>query len=82
MNSFKFEQPCNITYKLFSYNGDRTIYPNEYLRAHPYYPREVLSDVFIFEASVIINMINACIINFNRKNMNIIFSYYFNKIQI
>ena len=54
MDSLKFEQPCNITYKLFSYNGDRTIYPNEYLRAHPYYPREVLSDVFIFEASVII----------------------------
>lgn len=42
----------HITYQLFSFNGDRIIYPIDSLRSHPYYNREILSDVFIFEASV------------------------------
>lgn len=41
-----------ITYQLFSFNRDRVIYPMDSLRTHPYYNREILSDVFIFEASV------------------------------
>jgi len=41
----------SLSYKLYSYSGDRIIFPNEPLRTHPYQPRELLSDVFIFEAS-------------------------------
>ena len=36
---------------LFSYEGERVSNPKEVIRACPYSERELLTDVFIFEAS-------------------------------
>jgi len=52
IDSLKEESMYSLSYRLYSYTGDRVIFPNDPLRTHPYQPRELLSDVFIFEASV------------------------------
>ena len=50
-NNTKFKN--NAGFQLFSYEGERIIYPKDSLRNFPYSSRELLSDVFIFESSVI-----------------------------
>ena len=40
-----------ISFKLFSFEGNRVIYPDDNLRAFQYSRREMCSDVFIFENS-------------------------------
>ena len=41
----------NAGFMLFSYEGERVSNPKEVIRACPYSERELLTDVFIFEAS-------------------------------
>ena len=41
-----------VSFKLFSFDGYRIIYPKHSLRKFPYSAREICSDVFIFENSV------------------------------
>ena len=51
----KFEIGKNrIAFMLYNYDGYRIIYPINALREHKYSSREVFSDVFIFENSVIL----------------------------
>jgi hypothetical protein len=40
-----------ISFKLFSYEGNRIVYPDDNLRSFQYSKREMCSDVFIFENS-------------------------------
>lgn len=40
-----------LSFKLFSYEGNRIIYPDDNLRSFSYSTRELCSDVFIFENS-------------------------------
>jgi len=53
VDTLKKDNFYSLRYHLFSYKGDRTIFPYESLRSSSWSPREVLSDVFIFEASVL-----------------------------
>ena len=41
-----------ISFKLFTFDGHRIVYPMESLRTFAYTSREICSDVFIFENSV------------------------------
>jgi len=51
VNSLNQDKFHSLSYRLFSYSGDRVILPNDALRSHAWNPRELLTDVFIFEAS-------------------------------
>ena len=53
---------------LFSYEGDRVFKPSEALRICPYSKRELHSDVFIFEASDIIEHYVLAILKGNIAN--------------
>ena len=41
-----------ISFKLFTFDGHRIVYPMESLRSFSYTSREICSDVFIFETSI------------------------------
>ena len=47
-----YSQRNTISFKLFTYDGHRIVYPLETLRTFQYPTREICSDVFIFENSV------------------------------
>uniref|UniRef100_A0A7S3NBZ3 Uncharacterized protein n=1 Tax=Euplotes harpa TaxID=151035 RepID=A0A7S3NBZ3_9SPIT len=52
MRSFHPDKNSNhLSFKLFSFEGYRVIYPDDNLRAFSYSKREMCSDVFIFENS-------------------------------
>ena len=52
MNSFNTDKNSRyLSFKLFSFEGYRVIYPDDNLRSYHYSNREVCSDVFIFENS-------------------------------
>jgi len=54
------EQPNSpkVGVKLFRYNGYRVIMPGDSVRTVPYTKRELLSDVFVFEQSVTLDLYN------------------------
>jgi len=51
VDSLRQDKFHSLSYRLFSYSGDRVILPNDALRSQSWHPRELLTDVFIFEAS-------------------------------
>ena len=52
MKSFHGQKDSKyLSFKLFSYEGNRLIYPDDNLRSYHYSTRELWSDVFIFENS-------------------------------
>jgi len=51
MQNFKAGNNKYVSFKLFSFEGYRIIYPDDNLRAFQYSKREMCSDVFIFENS-------------------------------
>lgn len=46
-----YAQRNTISFKLFTFDGHRIVYPLESLRNFQYPTREICSDVFIFENS-------------------------------
>ena len=67
----------NASFMLFSYEGDRITNPKEVIRACPYSERELLTDVFIFEASDTIEHYTLIILKSNNKEEEIEDETYF-----
>ena len=62
---------------LFSYEGDRIFKPKAPLRESPYSKRELNSDVFIFEASDIVEHYVLVVLKGNLANLEVEHETYF-----
>ena len=59
----------NLGFKLFSFSSERVFYSHDFLRKLTYSDREMLSDVFIFEASEKVEMYTLVILKSNTDTL-------------
>lgn len=71
-----FQVPNKIQFKLFTFDGQRIVYPNETLRNSLPNSREIMSDVFIFENSQEYECYVLVLINEGDEDMSKIYEYF------